>query len=654
MASCEGETHRLREEDDCIQQTCATGHSSSSGHHDSEAQNGEDSIDQRKEHHILGEEDISALKRDHRPARWEDRKVRQQARRTLENYVRSILADGEYVECIRKEYDEFPLIANKRNGVWYHPNFDDTCYFKSTDGHHGNWNFSPVRLNFNVLEAALANEGVIIVDSTRRGKKFPDALSKTVPIWCAVLNSVVYQSAYGIDVDPCQFLHLPPWVSPTEQDSIKAKMPGWVNHLQRNKALVTNICGKWDTDYAFRPLRCVWICRDDRREYSHGVEYSHIATCPFCCNEILPDYVDSPECQFLNGRGPCTCDLQRCMDDLPVLFGGFLELGFIPVICLSSSMEWKEEWQRESMSWTYIQGAGDDEEAWVPMVQPAVSEKLTPQLLWENPEALLGDTNTKLVTYVCFPLLRNWDKSSYCSPFPLCSKPSSVERNLSRGLLAGADAFQSVVRDDLLVGSVNDVALQDAKFFEERNTEEHLRYYIIDLGTSLKECPRERLTPPGPELQSTGMTQKTSERFLYTYVPISKRKNSYSREYWTRTVLPAVMDVAFTWITKGPVGSKLVLLDNQGDYAAPVAVVAVLLAFVETTGAFKSWICRRNYEPVRHYSKEDIQQMVMLVQVHKHQHTISRRLVKELNNFFVRSGSQWEYWLSRKGYTCHP
>jgi hypothetical protein len=29
---------------------------------------------------------------------------------------------------------------------------------------------------------------LIIVDSTRRGKRFPDALSKTIPIWCAVLN----------------------------------------------------------------------------------------------------------------------------------------------------------------------------------------------------------------------------------------------------------------------------------------------------------------------------------------------------------------------------------------------------------------------------------------------------------------------------------
>jgi tRNA A64-2'-O-ribosylphosphate transferase len=33
----------------------------------------------------------------------------------------------------------------------------------------------------------------IVVDSTRRGKRYPDALSKTVPIWCATINQAVEQ-----------------------------------------------------------------------------------------------------------------------------------------------------------------------------------------------------------------------------------------------------------------------------------------------------------------------------------------------------------------------------------------------------------------------------------------------------------------------------
>lgn len=32
----------------------------------------------------------------------------------------------------------------------------------------------------------------MIVDSTRKGKRFPDSMSKTIPIWTCVLNRSVY------------------------------------------------------------------------------------------------------------------------------------------------------------------------------------------------------------------------------------------------------------------------------------------------------------------------------------------------------------------------------------------------------------------------------------------------------------------------------
>src|SRR5271155_181541 len=40
-----------------------------------------------------------------------------------------------------------------------------------------------------------SNYRAILVDSTRRGKRMPDALSKTVPIWCTVLNRSVLGDA---------------------------------------------------------------------------------------------------------------------------------------------------------------------------------------------------------------------------------------------------------------------------------------------------------------------------------------------------------------------------------------------------------------------------------------------------------------------------
>lgn len=55
-------------------------------------------------------------------------------------------------------------------GLWYAPRFDGTCYFKSTDGHTGEWTLAPTRLNLNVATLARKHGGVILVDSTRAGK----------------------------------------------------------------------------------------------------------------------------------------------------------------------------------------------------------------------------------------------------------------------------------------------------------------------------------------------------------------------------------------------------------------------------------------------------------------------------------------------------
>ena len=34
--------------------------------------------------------------------------------------------------------------------------------------------------------------GCIIIDSTRKGKRFPDSMSKTIPMWCCVLNRSIH------------------------------------------------------------------------------------------------------------------------------------------------------------------------------------------------------------------------------------------------------------------------------------------------------------------------------------------------------------------------------------------------------------------------------------------------------------------------------
>ncbi|KQK11202.1 hypothetical protein BRADI_2g58742v3 [Brachypodium distachyon] len=112
---------------------------------------------------------------------------------TLYNALRSVAEDAAFVAEIAALWPALPLVANLRCGLWYTQprTLAATCYFKSTDGHAGNWSFSTARLNLHLALLAGERGGCIIVDSTRKGKRFPDSMSKTIPIWCSVLNRAI-------------------------------------------------------------------------------------------------------------------------------------------------------------------------------------------------------------------------------------------------------------------------------------------------------------------------------------------------------------------------------------------------------------------------------------------------------------------------------
>ena len=157
---------------------------------------------------------------------------------SVRNCVASVVYDARtFVRDVGKAYG-WPMYGNRRCGAWYVPPDASSsslsssssavssslppttklCYFKSTDGHVNKWGFSFARLNLHVALDAVRHGGCVVVDATRRGKMFPDALSKTVPIWCAVVNTAV--ALYRMDAStadvPLEFdlpdLQLPPWV----------------------------------------------------------------------------------------------------------------------------------------------------------------------------------------------------------------------------------------------------------------------------------------------------------------------------------------------------------------------------------------------------------------------------------------------------------
>lgn len=170
---------------------------------------------------------------------------------SIRNRLASIYQDADFAHKISTVYCR-PLIANERCGSWYVPpqRKCGSVYFKSTDGHNGVWQFSSRRLNLHLLKIIATHDGCIIVDSTRRGKRMPDALSKTIPIWCAVINQYFFPKKAE-----WHSLHTPPQsVSPSEHAQISALLPSFVKTLRALDVTTTGL-----GQSLLKPLRPLWI-----------------------------------------------------------------------------------------------------------------------------------------------------------------------------------------------------------------------------------------------------------------------------------------------------------------------------------------------------------------------------------------------------------
>lgn len=79
---------------------------------------------------------------------------------SISNRLRSIESDAAFVAEVAEHYS-LPLIANERCGSWYiSPDIKaGSAYFKSTDGHTGQWDFSFRRLNLQILPLARQHGG---------------------------------------------------------------------------------------------------------------------------------------------------------------------------------------------------------------------------------------------------------------------------------------------------------------------------------------------------------------------------------------------------------------------------------------------------------------------------------------------------------------
>lgn len=167
------------------------------------------------------------------------------------------------------------MVANERCGGWYIPpslkvrdgkgrsgSGSGSVYFKSTDGHYGQWGFSLRRVNLGGwIDAMGERGGVVVVDSTRRGKSWSDALRRTVPIWVGVVNAVCF-GGKGAEEEEEGWLQSPQGeegVGASERAQIEGRLEGWCRGLRELGVDVGELRARLR-----RPIRCVWVCHGGR------------------------------------------------------------------------------------------------------------------------------------------------------------------------------------------------------------------------------------------------------------------------------------------------------------------------------------------------------------------------------------------------------
>lgn len=276
----------------------------------------------------------------------DDRKLVKKAERDPWNRLNSILEDADWVASFCKSRAaDLPIIPNLRCGLWYVSHASSGAYFKSTDGHTLDWTFSLKRYNLDLLNTIQEHDGCVLVDSTRRGKSMPDAFSKTIPIWCAVLNAAS-QRRHGQPASTT--IHLPDTVvSPSEQEQIVGKIDQWVETLLSSELFIPILR---------KPLRPVFVTRSAQEEgVKHlknrmGLEYYPIVL--ISASQMVP----TPGLDPLHS----------------------------PITKSSLNLTKETEALRRQSRYVYVQGSGDDEEMW--------SFHLTPSLFWEpaNLHRILG------------------------------------------------------------------------------------------------------------------------------------------------------------------------------------------------------------------------------------------------------------------------
>lgn len=293
---------------------------------------------------------------EHNPSIYATLKSIRKATLSIPNRLRSVLADAAFAKGISEQYN-LPLVANERCGSWYIDPSDKvgSAYFKSTDGHHGQWDFSLRRLNLQLIPILGNGGGAVVVDSTRRGKSLPDSFSKTVPIWVAVINRVLFPEL--ISTHSLQHPPAPDDLGLSEISQIEAKLDGFVQSFAELGVDISTL--RTQLKY---PIRIIWeINGRSRIDFEDEEDDSGTDSAP-----------STPENSRVNRLVLCSAS-QRVRG-------------------------------AEASEGGYIQGAGDDSEGW--------SHGLTAQTFWKHKHELMQSPEDELELLIEALLERDKEESN--------------------------------------------------------------------------------------------------------------------------------------------------------------------------------------------------------------------------------------------------
>ena len=216
--------------------------------------------------------------------------------------------------------------------------------------------FSFTRLNLHVAVLAAERSGCVIVDSTRRGKQYPDSFNATIPVWCGVLNSLIFGTSSGIihstdeatksssrrsnDENIGDFVG-PPWMPNSQHSAIQAVISDVILQMPEYlKEYIRTLLSK----RLLKPLLPLWVSPVEGMLDIQGAEAA--------CEAMLSSSPSSSQ-------------------------------AFVPIVLLSVSEDRSEkEHREEGFSWFYVKGAGDDHENWC--------RGLSPHEFWSNKEEILS------------------------------------------------------------------------------------------------------------------------------------------------------------------------------------------------------------------------------------------------------------------------